>query len=931
MLIVEDSNMRRFLAYVIMLVTMLFAIVFNTQAVLENKIDAMEYGTGTQLVYSLTGRDATDYSTDKYPDYSTSIKELSEIDIEKAVMDRLDAAGVRNADVSIVEGKKNDSGKEVGYELRISLSPLSDTELSNVKEILAFSGELSIGTENDTAVYYASNDEFFDYDSDVADLIYSGTTPYPVIKVKDSTVFDELKKAAEEANSNNASEAKRFYADGDDDSEEESATIVYLWMNKTLDDTYDKAYGTHDTVVMQETKAKVLAEIDLANWNSDDLELSLTTDSEGNAFTISTARAFVNMLNCDDYGFDISLLYENSVSATFGSSAINLTYIIFGVTLLVICALLIAFYGLSGLTASLTLLGSVVLSFFLFSILGFEFSIAALSGLAVIVVLSIVLSINYFERVKNELKNGRDIIKANQEGYHKAFLSNLDIFAITLISSIFCFLIGTGSFKTFFGVIMIGSIFTYLITNFLNKWMIYWLIKDNAEAKLPFFSFKKTSSEAKHNFTVKSASMDKKHITNKTLIFIPIVSALLMAICLPTAYALNKSNKSYFNNSGDFANSYVLNITFQDNSQAYERLSTSEVYTQYLVDMGSQTSFGKYTAYSSENSNGYSNKFNEFVYYPDTATVNIVEKTDEENNKYYMMYYSIKVNKDLTFSDSTEGYSIQYSIEQSMLSDSIESSNYIISPIVGDSHYEVGSLVVNSYEVKATNVLHTSNYLILVSFLITCFVFCYLLLRFGLNVSLASLATGTVANMLYLGLLALIRIPFSSYTSFGLLIAIMVLNIFFIPVFAKNKEILREKGVKNAISNEERVEIANSSLAKSFTMIAITLGVLLVFAIGCLFINSSLIGLSISLVLFLLLDVLMLYFFGVPFYLFITTHLSFKKMWDYIKNKQEERNKKKGIKNVSFKHLYTDGNYYVDDGPHETIIPGLNDFPKSNN
>jgi hypothetical protein len=43
----EDSTMRRFLAYVVMMITMLCAVVFNTQAVLENKIDAMEYGTGT--------------------------------------------------------------------------------------------------------------------------------------------------------------------------------------------------------------------------------------------------------------------------------------------------------------------------------------------------------------------------------------------------------------------------------------------------------------------------------------------------------------------------------------------------------------------------------------------------------------------------------------------------------------------------------------------------------------------------------------------------------------------------------------------------------------------------------------------------------------------------------------------------------------------
>ena len=37
--------MRRFLAYIVMMVTLVFALIFNTQAVLDQKTDAMEYGS----------------------------------------------------------------------------------------------------------------------------------------------------------------------------------------------------------------------------------------------------------------------------------------------------------------------------------------------------------------------------------------------------------------------------------------------------------------------------------------------------------------------------------------------------------------------------------------------------------------------------------------------------------------------------------------------------------------------------------------------------------------------------------------------------------------------------------------------------------------------------------------------------------------------
>jgi protein-export membrane protein SecD len=922
--------MRRFLAYVTMMLTMLCAIVFNTQAVLENKVDAMEYGTGTQLVYSISKRDAADYDTEKYPDYKDGIKNLDEIDIESAVMKRLDVAGVRNADVNIVKG---DSSTQEGYQLRITLSPLSDTELANVKEILSYTGSLAIGTEGDSVVYYQSNDEFFDDDDDVATLVYNGTTPYPVIKVKDSEIFDKLKKAAEEAKDNKTSEANRYYADddSDDSSSEDSTTNAYLWINKQLDDTYDKAFGTHDTVVMQETKSKVLATIDLSNWDSDNLQLSLTTDTDGNSFTISTARAFVNMLNCSDYGFNIDFLYQNTVSATFGSSAISYTYLIFGVVLLAICVLMIVFYGLAGVTSSLTMLGSVLLSFFLFSVLGFEFSVAALGGLAVIVGLSVMISVNYFERVKTEMKNGRGLVKANQEGYHKSFLTSVDISAISLICSVFCFLIGVGAYKTFFGVIMVGTIFTFLITNYLNKWMMFWLVKDNEEQNWPFFGFRKIHIVDTDKTNAKFASADKKHFTKKILVALPAAAALLLAVGLPVGYVLSGSNRSFFNNYSDFSSTYTLNITFRDNSQSYDKLSTSDSFTSYIVAIGESNFAGSYKAISSANTDEVKAKGNDqdaFVYYPKSASVNVVEKTDDENNKYFMIYYTIQVNKNLNQVMDSKNTDVIHVITNTMTDTEVSiDDNTLIAPFTGDSHGVKDSLKVESYEVKPTNVTHTTNYLLLLGFLISCFAFVYLLLRFGINVSLASLGSGTLATGLFIGLLAILRIPFSSYTVFGVLISVFALNLFFVPVLGKNKEILKERGLKKTADDQTRADIANVSAVGSLKMVLPVAAILLIYSLGLAFVNTSLIGLSISSILFLVLDLVLLYFFAVPFYHYLATHISFARITAWNQTRLEKKVAKKNEKVEAVKKVAgPDGIIYVDDGAHETIIPGLNDF-----
>ena len=186
--------MRRFLAYIVMMLTVVCALIFNTQAVLDQKTDAMEFGSGTEMYYSITKREASSYSEGAKLE-EKQFSSLQDIDIESAIMSRLDLAGVRNADVKIVKG--NEETQE-GYQLRIALSPLNESELGRVKEVVGITGSLSMGTIGDDTVMYASANQLFDYSDTFSKIVYNGTTPYPTIKVTKED-YDTLKEKAKEA------------------------------------------------------------------------------------------------------------------------------------------------------------------------------------------------------------------------------------------------------------------------------------------------------------------------------------------------------------------------------------------------------------------------------------------------------------------------------------------------------------------------------------------------------------------------------------------------------------------------------------------------------------------------------------------------------------------------------------------------------------
>ncbi len=916
--------MRRFLAYIVMMLTVVCALVFNAQAVLDQKTDAMEYGSGTELYYSITKRDSASYSEDAKLE-ENQFSELQDIDIESAIMNRLDLAGVRNANVKIVKGNQE---TQEGYQLRISLSPLNESELGRVKEVVGITGSLSMGTIGDDTVMYASANQLFDYSSDTfSKIVYNGTTPYPTIKVSKED-YDSLKEKAKEASeahkndkkSDSTSEANRYYADteSDDSTETDDSTTVYLWSNKTKDDTYDKAFGTNETIVQDEVKNKVIAKIDLDNYDSDTERISIVTDLDGNSFDISSARAFVNMLNGTDYGFDIEFLYQNMVTATFGANSKGLiaSFIVLGALLVVIIALLIVFYGFAGVTASLTMLGSLLTSFFLFSVLGFEFSIAALVALAILTCQSLLISLNYFERVKREIKQKHDLEKANKEGYHKSFFGALDSSIVLLLVSLFSFLIAVGSYKTFFGVIMIGSIFTFVITNYVNKWMMYWLCNNIHDDGKNYFFGIRTKKEHKHFDFVS----DKKKFSPKLLAILPAVIAVGLGVALPTSYALSDTN-SFFNNSSDFASGYTLNIMFQGDSQSYTKLSTKEIYLAYLEKIGTIATDESFTMSSSDVDKDAVG----FKYDETTAFVNIVEKKDEEGNKYYNQYFTVNVDRDLNNIKTTNGSDVVSIITRTMESGSVEGVEGVTGDIsfAGFGHYINDSLTVGCYSTAPTNVAHNYTSMILLVFLLSCFAAVYLLFRYGfsLNMAMTILINGSLVSALGILLLVACRIPFTSYTGFGLLAVVTLFDLFSVILLSGNREIIKERGIKKTATNEERAEICNEVANRSLLVTLPCTLFLALFGLGVAFINTALIGLSISLIAFALISFVLMYIYAVPLYYYFATHISFKKISESHDRWREKHGKKKEEVKAQ------NGIVYVDqDGPHETIIPGVNDF-----
>ena len=113
---------------------------------------------------------------------------------------------------------------------------------------------------------------------------------------------------------------------------------------------------------------------------------------------------------------------------------------------------------------------------------GATLTLPGIAGLVLTVGMSVDTNVLIFERIREELRNGRSIRQAVELGYDRAFRTIFDAHVHGLISGLFLFQFGTGPIKGFAVTLIIGLI-ANLFTAVLFTRMIfdYWLSRGKVE------------------------------------------------------------------------------------------------------------------------------------------------------------------------------------------------------------------------------------------------------------------------------------------------------------------------------------------------------------------------------------------------------------------------------------------------------------------
>ncbi|KHT59181.1 preprotein translocase subunit SecD [Photobacterium gaetbulicola] len=163
----------------------------------------------------------------------------------------------------------------------------------------------------------------------------------------------------------------------------------------------------------------------------------------------------------------ISIVEERTIGPSMGQQNIDMGIqaMVWGMVAVMLFTLL--YYRRFGLFANMALLMNLVLIIGVMSMIpGATMTLPGIAGIVLTVGMAVDANVLIFERIREELREGRSPQHAIQQGYANAFSTIADANITTLITAIILFAVGTGAIKGFAVTLSIGiltSMFTAII------------------------------------------------------------------------------------------------------------------------------------------------------------------------------------------------------------------------------------------------------------------------------------------------------------------------------------------------------------------------------------------------------------------------------------------------------------------------------------
>jgi SecD/SecF fusion protein len=258
------------------------------------------------------------------------------------------------------------------------------------------------------------------------------------------------------------------------------------------------------------------------------------------SFKVEDTQDLANVLKAGRLPAPAKIVSDYVVGPSLGAASISAGLISTIAGVIFILLFMAMYYSTAGLVANIALLVNL---FFLMGVLASLGAVLTLPGIAGIVLslgMSVDANVLIYERIREELKEGKSARLAITEGFKKAMPSILDSNITTFLTGVILYIFGQGPIVGFATTLMIGIITSLFAAIFISRLVFEWLL----DRKKPIsFSIKATQNLFKDSKFDFITGRKRFYILSSAIIVAGIISAFTQGFSLGVDF---QGGRAYF-------------------------------------------------------------------------------------------------------------------------------------------------------------------------------------------------------------------------------------------------------------------------------------------------------------------------------------------------------------------------------------------------
>lgn len=187
------------------------------------------------------------------------------------------------------------------------------------------------------------------------------------------------------------------------------------------------------------------------------------------SFTDQQAHDLALVLNSGALPASLSYINENTVGPSLGADSIRHGVMSAVIGMAAVLVFMLIYYHGAGVNADLALILNLII---LLGFLGFSGATLTLPGIAGVILtvgMGVDSNVLIFERIREELRNGKTAAAAVDQGFAHAWITIVDTHVTTIVSAFILFIFGTGPVRGFATTLTFGLLANLFTSVFVSR------------------------------------------------------------------------------------------------------------------------------------------------------------------------------------------------------------------------------------------------------------------------------------------------------------------------------------------------------------------------------------------------------------------------------------------------------------------------------